>query len=547
MRSAIICLIIRVVYKLMSNQQLQKLINNTFITKKRVSAGSFGVVYCGQDINTRALVAIKIEKGNKEDSSLEREAEILKRLQKVPQIPKLYWAGKEGDSNVLVIQYLGRDLTHYMKTFRKFSLRCVLNIAEQMINIIENIHKNKVLHRDIKPENVLVGKEEEENLLFIVDFGISKFYKDENDSHISYRENQPFIGTTRYASINAHKGTSLSRRDDLESLGYMLIFLLKGQLPWQNLQFTDDEDKMRQVGQMKMKMEMNELCKGIPIEFGRFLEYIKGLPFKAEPNYKHCQQLFKKVCQEHNFTQKDLAFDWETGPKSDRNDDKRKQTIEGHLPSSQNSNLVNNKPSLFKKSKDDISSNNIGGSLLNYSLEQLEMNSLLKTPEQRKSNLTPDINRRKNRMQSVSSYNDSHSELENNGSVMLGIQPSMISRLSKLSFNSNSRVRDSKQNLTLTPEQKRPHFQEKKLTITPNSYMEQITSQKKKSLIKNSNSQQQLSFKKEEVEETIRDFSKMNETDEGIEPKYMLLKQASVNARFKKSINGSANVMYKQF
>ncbi|CAD8098226.1 unnamed protein product [Paramecium sonneborni] len=530
----------------MSNQQLQKLINNTFITKKRVSAGSFGVVYCGQDINTRALVAIKIEKGNKEDSSLEREAEILRRLQKVPQIPKLHWAGKEVDSNVLVIQYLGRDLTHYMKTFRKFSLRCVLNIAEQMISILENIHKNKVLHRDIKPENVLVGKDDEENMLYIVDFGISKFYKDENDSHISYRENQPFIGTTRYASTNAHKGNSLSRRDDLESLGYMLIFLLKGQLPWQNLQFIDDEDKMRQVGQMKMKMEINELCKGIPVEFGTFLEYIKSLPFKAEPNYHHCRSLFKKVCQEHNFQQKDLVFDWESGPKSDRNDDRRKQTIEAHLPSSQNSNLVNNKPSLFKKSKDEISSNNIVGSLLNYSLEQLEMNSLLKTPEQRKSNLTPDIHRRKNRIQSVSSYNGSHSEMENNGSVLLGIQPSMLSRLSKLSFNSNSKVRNSKQNLTLTPEQRRPNKQEKKLTITPNSYLEQVNSQKKKSLIKNSSSQQKISLKKEDVEETIRDFSKMNETDEGIERKYMVLKQASVNARFKKSINGSANQQQKQ-
>ncbi|CAD8087039.1 unnamed protein product [Paramecium sonneborni] len=519
------------------NQQLQRLINNTYITKKRVSAGSFGVVYCGQDINTRAIVAIKIDKGNNDDTSLEREAEILKRLQKIPQIPKLFWAGKDGDSNVLVIQYLGRDLTHFMKTFRKFSLKCVLNIAEQMINIIENIHKNKVLHRDIKPENVLVGKDDEENLLYIVDFGISKFFKDENDSHISFRENQPFIGTTRYASINAHKGFSLSRRDDLESLGYMLIFLLKGQLPWQNLQFVDEEDKMRQVGQMKMKIDMNELCKGIPIEFGRFLDYIKGLPFKSEPNYKYCQNLFKKLSQEHNYQQKDSIFDWDLGPKSERQDDKKKQTFDGHMPSSSNnSNLVNNKPSLFKKSKDDISSNNIGGSLLNYSQEQLEMNSLLKTPEQRKSSLAPDINRRKSRMQSVSSYNDSHSEIDfNNGSVMLGIQPSMLSRLSKISFNSHSRVKDSKLNLSLTPEQKRSNLHDKKLSITPNSYIQQVAGQKQKTLIRNSNSQQKLSLKKEE--ETIKEFSKMNETDEGIERKYMLLKQASVNARFKKSIN----------
>ncbi|CAD8084386.1 unnamed protein product [Paramecium primaurelia] len=441
----------------------QKIINNVYITKKRISAGSFGVVYQGQDINTRNFVAIKIDKENKEDSSLLREAEILRRLQPLQHIPKFYWAGKDQESYVLVIQHLGRDLTHYMKTFRKFSLKCVLNVAEQMINILESLHKNKVLHRDIKPENVLVGKDDDESRLYIVDFGISKFYKDENESHISFREKQPFIGTTRYASINAHKGYSLSRRDDMESLGYMLIFLLKGQLPWQNLQFTSEENKIKQVGQMKMKMEVSELCKGLPIEFGRYLDYVRGLPFKSEPNYKYCQSLFRKVQNEHNYLPKELVFDWNISQKGEK---------EGQSTSS---NLFNSKPSIFRKTKEDLSSNNILGSQLNQSIEQ-EMNSLLRTPEQKKSTLTPEINRKKNRIQSISSFNDTISDIDFNNSVLLGIQPSILSRLSKISFNSISRVRNSKSNLSLTPEIK---AQDKIQQIKRDSYIENITGVKK--------------------------------------------------------------------
>ncbi|CAD8165667.1 unnamed protein product [Paramecium octaurelia] len=496
----------------------QKIINNVYITKKRISAGSFGVVYQGQDINTRNFVAIKIDKENKEDSSLLREAEILRRLQHLLHIPKLYWAGKEQESYVLVIQYLGRDLTHYMKTFRKFSLKCVLNVAEQMINILESLHKNKVLHRDIKPENVLVGKDDDDNQLYIVDFGISKFYKDENESHISFRENQPFIGTSRYASINAHRGYSLSRRDDMESLGYMLIFLLKGQLPWQNLQFTSEENKIKQVGQMKMKMEVSELCKGLPIEFGRYLDYVRGLPFKSEPNYKYCQSLFKKIQNEHNYVPKELVFDWNISQRGDK---------EGQSTSS---NLFNSKPSIFKKSKEDMSSNNIMGSQLNQSIEQ-EMNSLLKTPEQKRSTLTPEIHRNKGRMQSMSSYNDSVSEIDFNNSVLLGIQPSILSRLSKISFNSNSKVRNSKSNISLTPEIK---AQGKVQQIQPDPYLEKLTGVKKR--------KSQLSYSSrrgKKDDETIFECSKMNEAEEGIERKYIELKHRFVNARFKFQPNKS--------
>ncbi|CAK81420.1 unnamed protein product (macronuclear) [Paramecium tetraurelia] len=498
----------------------QKLINNTYTIKKRISSGSFGVVYLGQEINTRNFVAIKVDKEKKEESSLQREAEILKRLQHLKHIPKLYWSGKDGDSTYLVIQYLGRDLTHYIRNYRKFSLKCVLNIAEQMIIILESLHKHNVIHRDIKPENILVGKEDDENQLFIVDFGISKFYKEQNESHISFKEKQPFIGTTRYASSNAHKRLSLSRRDDMESLCYMLIYLLKGQLPWQNLQFTSEEDKINQVGQMKMRLDSNELCQGLPIEFAIYLDYVKGLHFKLEPNYKYCLSLFRKVSKEHNFSTRDLIFDWVISQKSER--DGQSSERDGQLAES---NPFNSKPSLFKKSKDDPL-----GSQLNQSIEQ-ENNQLRKMPDKKRCTLTPEINRKKNRLLSVNSNNDTVSDNDFNNSIMIGIQPSILSRLSKISFNSNSKFQNSISNNSVNPNVNQFNHL---LSISPDSDLENILNeyQRKSQTIQPYN--QILND-----DDTTIEFQMMNEGDEGIERKYIELKLRFIRARFKPRLNNS--------
>ncbi|KAM3134807.1 hypothetical protein pb186bvf_013132 [Paramecium bursaria] len=480
-----------------------KLINNQYIAKKKVSQGSFGVVYAGQDINSRQYVAIKIEKGGHEESSLDREAQILKQLSGVQQVPRLFYCGKEGESKVMVISFLGRDLTHFLKTFRKFSLKCVLNIAEQMINIIEMIHRNKVIHRDIKPENVLVGRDVEASKLYIVDFGISKFYRDDQENHISFKQNQPFIGTTRYASVAAHKGESIGRRDDLESLAYMLIFLLKGQLPWQNLQFTSEHDKIQQVGNMKMTMETSELCKNIPIEFGRFLDYVRQLSFKSEPNYKFCLSLFKKLQTEYQVNPKEQHFDWDLG-NGQQKVEQRKSSME---PA---------KKSNFKRKNDEVSSGH-------NSYIDVEQNSLLKTPEQKPmSSLTPDSQRRKLRLASISSYNDSQSEIDNNYSVMLGIQPSMLSRLSKLSFRSNSRLNDLSL-VSQTPENQKRQQHDKKMTLQQSPYLKQLV--QRSPLKKTSTSQ-----KRDPQEETIKEFSKMNEIEgPSLEVKYNALNKESVH------------------
>ncbi|KAM3144750.1 hypothetical protein pb186bvf_003059 [Paramecium bursaria] len=291
-----------------TSQRELKVFNNQFIVRKKLSSGSFGVVFQGEDKLTGELIALKIEKeDNEEARSLDRESHMLSRLQGVPGIPKLYWLGQEGPYNIMVIQLLGRDLAYYVKHLKKFSLKSLLMLAEQLIIILQQTHERSIVHRDMKPENVLVGIDPSE--IYLVDFGISKVYKDQKGQHIPFRENKPFIGTTRYASIAAHKGHELGRVDDLESLGYMLIFLYKGQLPWQNLQNVSDKDKTKIVGRMKMAIEPEELCKDLPKEFMEYFTYIRSLTFKQAPDYKKLINLMRQCAIENEITF-DFKYDW---------------------------------------------------------------------------------------------------------------------------------------------------------------------------------------------------------------------------------------------
>ncbi|CAD8136389.1 unnamed protein product [Paramecium octaurelia] len=286
----------------------QKIFNNQFVVKKRISSGSFGVVYQGVDLRSSDHVAIKVEKLEVDELlSLDREIQILRSVQGVQQVPRLKWAGKDQGNNVMVIQLLGRDLTHYMRQRKRFSLPCVLSIADQMLTILENIHNKGVIHRDLKPENVLVGKEKEKNLIYLVDFGIAKHFKDKDDKHIPFKDNKPFLGTSRYASIAAHKGYELSRKDDLESLGYMLIFLLKGSLPWQNVDYKNEEEKVKIVGLMKMRISSQELCQDLPNEFMKFIDLVKKMSYREKPDYKYFQQLLRRVAIQQ---QAEYRFDW---------------------------------------------------------------------------------------------------------------------------------------------------------------------------------------------------------------------------------------------
>lgn len=170
---------------MLRQQSSQKIFNNQYLVVKKLSSGSFGVVFLGVDQVSKQEVAIKVEKEeNEEVRSLEREVLILKRLDGTEGFPKYFWSGEDQGYNVIVIQLLGKDLAYHFKVLKKFTLKTVLLIGIQSVQNLERAHQKGVVHRDLKPENMILGVGKEINKLYLIDFGISKFYRDNNNRHM---------------------------------------------------------------------------------------------------------------------------------------------------------------------------------------------------------------------------------------------------------------------------------------------------------------------------------------------------------------------------
>ncbi|CAD8174043.1 unnamed protein product [Paramecium octaurelia] len=313
-------------------QSKTKVFNNQYSIIKKLSSGSFGVVFLGQDIISKQEVAIKVEKEeNEEVKSLEREVQILKILDGLEGFPRYYWSGEDLGYNILVIQLLGKDLAFHFKQLKKFNLKSVLTIGIQAVSLLERAHLNGVIHRDLKPENMILGLGNEISKLHLIDFGISKVYRDENGKHISFKDQKSFLGTTRYASIQAHLGHELGRKDDLESLMYILLYFLRGQLPWQNMGNVTDEERTKKVGELKLSLE-NELFRDQPPEFQKIYNAIRRLQFKQEPNYKMIIQELRKAAESLNIVL-DGNYEWSeirqsTHYQTDTNQNLSKQNIQ---------------------------------------------------------------------------------------------------------------------------------------------------------------------------------------------------------------------------
>lgn len=293
------------------------IIDNTYQCLKKLSAGSFGTVYAGINMQTLEEVAIKVEKiQNHEMRSVFREVQFLKRLESVKGIPKVYWSGTIENYDIMVLTLLGKDLASYLKIYHKFSMKTVLLLADQILTILEEVHNSGIVHRDLKPENLVMGKGDKNDQVFLIDFGISKIYRDTYGRHIPWRDKKSFIGTARYASCAAHEGIEISRKDDLESLGYVLLFILKGSLPWQNLNVSEKE-KCKKVGEMKAEMKPEELYNKYPEEFVRFMTYVKGLNFKQNPDYNFMKGLFMKLAVNRKIFI-DNIFDWSISKKYEK-------------------------------------------------------------------------------------------------------------------------------------------------------------------------------------------------------------------------------------
>ncbi|KAB2071557.1 hypothetical protein ES319_A08G230100v1 [Gossypium barbadense] len=226
-------------------------------------------------------------------------------------IPQLKWFGVEGDYNVMVIELLGpslEDLYNYCN--RKLSLKSVLMLADQLINRVEFMHSRGFLHRDIKPDNFLMGLGRKANQVYIIDYGLAKKYRDlQSHKHIPYRENKNLTGTARYASVNTHLGVEQSRRDDLESLGYVLMYFLRGSLPWQGLKAGTKKQKYDKISEKKMVTPVEVLCKSYPSEFVSYFHYCRSLRFEDKPDYSYLKRLFRELFIREGY-QFDFVYDW---------------------------------------------------------------------------------------------------------------------------------------------------------------------------------------------------------------------------------------------
>ena len=183
-------------------------------------------------------------------------------------------------------------------------------IGIQMLDRLEFIHSKNIIHRDIKPDNFVLGLDNKSHIIYILDFGLSKkFRSSRTHQHIKFSVNKKLTGTARYASINALKGWEQSRRDDLEAIGYVLLYFLRGSLPWQGLHVNKGEDRYKKILQKKKGTSAEDLCKGFPNEFVEYINYTRNLEFEADPDYKFLRNLLTTVLEKQN-SQFDFYYDW---------------------------------------------------------------------------------------------------------------------------------------------------------------------------------------------------------------------------------------------
>lgn len=278
---------------------------------RKIGSGSFGDIYLGTNIISGEEVAIKLENTKAKHPQLEYEAKVYKALSGGVGIPFVRWYGTECDYNAMVIDLLGpslEDLFNYCN--RKFTYKTVLLLADQLICRIEYIHARCFIHRDIKPDNFLMGIGRRGSQVNVIDFGLAKKYRDPRTHlHIPYRENKNLTGTARYASVNTHLGIEQLRRDDLELLGYVLIYFCRGSLPWQGLKAATKRQKYDRIMEKKMSTPTESLTKGLPEEFQTYMTYVKSLRFDDKPDYPYLRKLFRDLFKRENYRY-DYIFDW---------------------------------------------------------------------------------------------------------------------------------------------------------------------------------------------------------------------------------------------
>ncbi|KAH7907915.1 kinase-like domain-containing protein [Hygrophoropsis aurantiaca] len=285
---------------------------------KMLGSGSFGRIFGAFHVLAGEEVALKVEMptGKPDETCvLPYEAQVYRLLPGHTGIPLLRWYGMDGGAHVLILDKLGVNLQQLRQLCRNtLSLRSICALALQMLDRVEFAHSRGVIIRDIKPENFAMGVGSRASAVHLFDLGLAKLFVDPHTGqHIPPREGRVGLGTPRYASHNVHFGRKQSRRDDLEALGNVLLFLLHGRLPWQGIYAPSIEAKLLRIGEMKAGAPFRELLARSPPEFTKYSEHVRGLRFEEKPDYTLLARIFRERMEREGWVEDDGCFDWAGG------------------------------------------------------------------------------------------------------------------------------------------------------------------------------------------------------------------------------------------
>ena len=279
-----------------------------FRVLRKLTQTPYSRIYLAEDITNHRTVVLKLESRMSKYIQLPIECEFYNRVRNYVGFPDAIYFGHESDYYALALEKFDANLEELLtKCHRRFSLKTVLLLAEQMIDRVELMHRRNFLHRDLKPENFMIR----DKTLYLIDFGTVKRYRDLTTGvHCQMASGRPVVGTGRYSSVRTLRGYEQSRRDDMEALGYIFMYLLRGSLPWIGVIGRHTQDRNEKIAKMKSKLTPVLLCQGFPAEFTLYFEAVMRLRFDEEPDYAQYRKMFRELGIKEGIPY-DYDYDWE--------------------------------------------------------------------------------------------------------------------------------------------------------------------------------------------------------------------------------------------